>query len=204
MTNPRDKQLPLFRNTPVDYRRELQPARTAMRRKQASPIARQLVASGILRAYRIQKILDFGCGVGRDVAFYSEHGYEAQGFDPHTPFGFATKPAGTFELVTCLFVFNVIAELQERQAVSRELVRYVSTGGLLVVASRSPRAIASEASTKNWIPYRDGYLSSPTRGTFQRGISSEEIKALVEGPVSELTDKLKATSDTCVVVFQKG
>jgi DNA phosphorothioation-associated putative methyltransferase len=205
MITPPDKQLPLFVDAPVDYRRELQPARTAMRRKQASPIARQLVTSGFLRDRRVRTILDYGCGIGQDVAFYSGHGYEAQGFDPHVPFGFAAKPTGVFDLVTCLFVFNVIAELSERRAVGEQLVRCVGKNGLLVLASRSPQAIASEASTKNWTPYRDGYLSSPTRGTFQRGISAEELKVLIEGPFSELKDLIEAVSaDTSVVVFQRN
>ena len=176
-----------------------------MHRKKASPIARHLVSSELLRLRHLRRILDYGCGIGQDVAFYRDQGYEAIGFDPHRPFGFSQHPVGTFDLVTCLFVLNVIATSEDRRAVCRQISNLVAPSGLLVVATRSPQAISSEALAKNWLPFKDGYLSSPTRGTFQRGISVKEIQDLIQGPVLELSDvSIPSSPDSCVAVFQKN
>jgi DNA phosphorothioation-associated putative methyltransferase len=201
---PPTNELPLFADAPLDYRKELEPARTAMRRRKASPIARKLVESGLLITYNVRTILDYGCGVGQDVAFYRERGFEAYGFDPHVPFGFTTQPTGTFDLVTCLFVLNVIADQGERRELCKSLVEHTKPRGLLVVATRSPQAIDSEASKKKWPSYKDGYLSSASRGTFQRGISSDEIRMLIEGSLSELKENVKTSSnDACMLALQK-
>src|ERR1700693_4612138 len=117
----RRKQFELFEGAAVDYRRPIESSRTAMRRKAASPIARSLVKQGTLEKHAITTILDFGCGVGRDVLFYRASGFIASGYDPHEAFGWSKIPNEQFDFVSCLFVFNVIATPEERLVLGRRL-----------------------------------------------------------------------------------
>jgi hypothetical protein len=48
----------------------------------------------------------------------------------------------------------------------------------LFVVTRSPADIDPRAASANWPSHQDGYWSSEVRGTFQKGISTEEIIAL--------------------------
>ncbi|ABD09179.1 hypothetical protein RPB_4496 [Rhodopseudomonas palustris HaA2] len=198
------KQFDLFDAAPIDYRRPLQPARTAMQRKEASPVARELLSSGTLQQFNVRTILDFGCGVGQDVAFYRAHGLVAAGYDPHPQFGFEEAPVGEYDLVSCLFVLNVIADDMERRQLCAKLFAHARDGGLLVVAARSPRAIEQEAHRKGWVRFRDGYLSSPKRGTFQRGISEGEIRACFGSvPLVLQSSPFSVRPDVSVLVFRK-
>ena len=37
-------------------------------------------------------LLDYGCGTGADVTYYRNQGLDAEGYDPHPPFGYADLP----------------------------------------------------------------------------------------------------------------
>lgn len=196
----RKDQPDLFSDAPVDYRKPIKSGRTAMHRKTPSPIARSLLGIAFFEKHHIRTVLDYGCGVGRDVAFYMEHGFEAEGYDPCPAFGWNTRPVGTFDLVVNLFVFNVIAEVSERQSLAQTLMSFVGSGGILIVAARSPATITGEAAKKAWKSFRDGYLSSPSRGTFQKGISRAELLAYFDFAKFEAIDvNIPISSDvTCV------
>jgi 2-polyprenyl-3-methyl-5-hydroxy-6-metoxy-1,4-benzoquinol methylase len=199
------KQLDLFEKAAIDYRKQLNPSRTAMRRREASPIARQLVEKGILNDYRIASILDYGCGVGIDVHYYRSAGFAASGYDQYEPFGWTTEPATDFDLVCCLFVLNVIARQNDRLHLAQRLVSHTKHGGYIVVATRSPKAIESEAKLKEWVAFEDGYLSSPAKGTFQRGISQQEIVSYFKlGSVTLLDSPFEKTSSVCVCFLQRN
>jgi hypothetical protein len=175
-----------------------------MRRKTASPIARGLVELGILRENGVATILDYGCGIGQDVTFYNKMGFEASGFDPHEPFGWNRKPVGQFDFVSCLFVLNVIKEPSERKALGARLIDLVKSGGLLLLAARSPSAIESEAKKKDWAKLGDGFLSSPSKGTFQRGMSGDEILSYLDAEViQELKLTLKLNSTVCARLLRR-
>ena len=150
------------------------PHKTAMGRTRPSPFA-EFVVSSLSSEIRIQSILDYGCGRGEDVRFYGHHGFNAIGFDPHPGFGSTNEPTGTFDVVLLLFVLNVLASPQERINTLRAAARYVADGGVLIVAARSPSEIEQEAASKGWTPFNDGYWSHETKGTFQKGISRDEI-----------------------------
>ena len=188
----------------TDYRKELKPSRTAIRRKEASPVARGLVGRGFLNNHNIAKILDYGCGVGQDVLFYRGCGLDAVGYDPHEPFGWSKQPVGPFDMVSCLFVFNVVSNADERAALARTLLSFAKTDGVLVVATRSPKAIQAEARRKAWKEFRDGYLSSPSRGTFQRGISEEEILSYFgSNLVKQIPAPLDESAGVCLCAMLK-
>lgn len=59
----------------------------------------------------IGKVLDFGCGVGKDVKLLKAKGFDIVGFDP---FYFPEFPTEKFDTILCFYVLNVL--LPEEQA----------------------------------------------------------------------------------------
>jgi diadenosine tetraphosphate (Ap4A) HIT family hydrolase len=59
----------------------------------------------------IGKVLDFGCGIGKDVELLQQKGYDIVGYDP---FYFPEFPTEKFDTILCLYVLNVL--LPEEQA----------------------------------------------------------------------------------------
>lgn len=57
------------------------------------------------------KVLDFGCGVGKDVELLKNKGIDVVGYDP---FYFSQFPAEKFDTILCFYVLNVL--LPEQQA----------------------------------------------------------------------------------------
>lgn len=155
--------------------------KTAMARNSPSTVAR-LICEGefITKLDGIKRILDFGCGRGKDVDFYRSKGFDVEGYDPYIPFGFANPPQGIFDLVTIVFVINVLPNCWERLQVIKKAVEYLRRGGYIFLAARSSYAIGMEAQKKGWRQHNDGYWSHEGRGTFQRGINTTEIIALAK------------------------
>lgn len=57
------------------------------------------------------EILDFGCGLGKDVEFLQSKGFSITGYDPHY---FPELPKGNFDTIICNYVLNVL--LPEEQS----------------------------------------------------------------------------------------
>lgn len=150
--------------------------KTAMNRREPSAVAKE-VAERLVPACGASAILDYGCGYGADVAFYRAKGLSAAGYDPHSGFGWTDKPDGLFDLVTLIFILNVLPNPAERLACLAVAASYLKPGGRLVVVARSPEEIRREASTKCWSRHHDGFWSHPGRGTFQKGMGRKEIIA---------------------------
>ncbi|MDA0242452.1 MAG: methyltransferase domain-containing protein [Chloroflexi bacterium] len=49
------------------------------------------------------RTLDFGCGLGTDVAFLRQQGVDVVGYDPHYA---PTYPAGQFDTILCHYVLR--------------------------------------------------------------------------------------------------
>ncbi|WP_020391215.1 methyltransferase domain-containing protein [Kribbella catacumbae] len=153
------------------------PARTAIRRRTASPWARW-VRNDLIGPDRPGPILDFGCGHGEDVRYYAAGNVPAVGYDPAPEFGAATAPAGEFAIVTMVFVLNTITGAAQRLEAVRRAAERLAGDGLLLLVTRSVAEIEAKAKAKSWAPVGDGYWSHPGRRTFQRGIDSEELRHL--------------------------
>lgn len=80
---------------------------TAKERDTISFPTKLLLNKNLLRA----KILDFGCGFGKDVEIIKEKGLDISGFDPHY---FPIFPTQKFDTILCIYVLNVL--LPEVQA----------------------------------------------------------------------------------------
>lgn len=80
---------------------------TVKERSEASFPVRHLQRSGLIRG----RVLDFGSGLGTDVAFLRQAGFDATAYDPHYA---PEPPQGRFDTILCLYVLNVL--LPEEQA----------------------------------------------------------------------------------------
>ncbi len=153
--------------------------KTAMSRKSESPIAR-FVHEELSSSLKIASILDYGCGRGVDVGYYLKNGYQCDGYDPHELFGFSILPNKQYDLITIIFVLNVLPDPFQRLQVLEKAAKYMKDDGMMLVVCRSPKEIASEVSKKCWIKHNDGFWSHQGRKTFQKGISREEIIRLAK------------------------
>jgi SAM-dependent methyltransferase len=180
------------------------PYKTAMSRKGPSSIAKSVV-NRLSKPLEIQSILDYGCGRGADVAYYKENGYVVGGYDNHSPFGFSNKPIGKFDLITINYVLNVLANPYERYLVLKEASQYLKENGYMLVTARSVFEIEKEAQTKNWPIYSDGYWSSTSKRTFQKGIPESEMihyAKKLDLSVHPLTKTLKYAKNTSHVLLK--
>ncbi|MEW1694174.1 MULTISPECIES: methyltransferase domain-containing protein [unclassified Streptomyces] len=158
---------------PAAYR----PHKTAMSRQGPSPASRA-VTGHLTGPLGVRSVLDHGCGRGADVAHYRAAGLDAEGFDPHGGFGWPRPGRTGFDLVTSMFVLNVLPDPWQRIEALRDVASFARPGGHVVVVTRSPEEIARAAVGGGWTAHHDGFWSSRSKGTFQRGIDSGEIVAL--------------------------
>jgi hypothetical protein len=175
--------------------------KTAIRRTHESRIARLLDVGGFLERWGVRRILDFGCGVGQDVGFFRSKGYICDGYDIHEPFGWSDRPKGPYDLVTVIFVLNVLPDSWSRLTTMRAASRYVGRGGYLFVATRSKETIEAAAARGGWAPYNDGYWSHRSRKTFQKGLTSRELDLMLRiiGLSPTATDFSSGSDVSCVV-----
>jgi hypothetical protein len=184
------------------------PHKTAIARDTPSPVAKLITDKELVgRLGGVHRLLDYGCGRGRDLAHYRSHGFDAVGYDPYAPFGFSDLPSGLFDLVTIVFVINVLPNSYERLQVIQEASRYVRKGGYLFLAARSPKTILEEAVQHNWREFNDGYWSHEAKGTFQKGIAAREMVSLanradlVPHPLTNTINLGQSTSHLLLVKY---
>lgn len=80
---------------------------TVKERQKSSFPTRHLLQNGYLEG----RILDFGCGTGKDVEFLKQKGCDVEGYDPYYAADF---PKGKFDTIICHYVLNVL--MPEEQA----------------------------------------------------------------------------------------
>jgi len=154
-----------------------QPHKTAMARNSPSPFARN-VTDVLVPRLGVRTLLDHGCGRGSDVRFYRSCGLDADGYDPHPGFQWTKEPERVYDFVAHVFVLNVLPDPWQRIQALRHASQFLRPGGHLLAVTRSPADIQARAAASDWPAHHDGYWSSESRGTFQKGISAEEITAL--------------------------
>lgn len=178
--------------------------KTAIRRRDPSQIARALSQQGILEKLDVHSVLDVGCAYGEDVRFYRSLGFDAEGFDPEPRFGFDGTPDRQFDLVTLVFVVNVLPSPEERLDAAIGASRFVRPGGFLLIAARSESAVRTEARRGNWPSHNDGWISSAAKGTFQKGIAQPELGWLLGAAGLAIVDcPLRLSSDVSWIVGAK-
>lgn len=146
-------------------------------------------------------ILDYGCGTGADVRYYLNQGLDAEGYDPHAPFGYAELPRRQFRVVTVIFVLNVLPTAPERLEVLHRAASFLAPAGLLVVAARSTSAIRDNARDGCWRALNDGFVSHERRSTFQHGMDDQEIQELGGTMGLRPAEALPRVPETSLVAF---
>lgn len=147
--------------------------KTAISRKKASRPLRAALELGAVIAAVKGKVLDYGCGKGKDVEELQRLGFKVTGYDPHFQ---PKKPRGRFHLVLMTYVVNVL-EAEARIDALREAWKYVKKGGRLIITSRTEKEICNEAVKHSWKRYQEGFITN--RGTYQRGFSIRQLERLV-------------------------
>ncbi|MCT7984956.1 hypothetical protein NG796_16920 [Laspinema sp. A4] len=140
------------------------PGRSAPIRRALSVPIRQCLQSGIITPDRTH--FDYGCGYGFDVDYLQHQGICSAGYDPyHRPH--ERKRAA--DVVTLLFVLNVIRDPIEREAVLVEA--YHLAQEQLVVA------ISWGEAQPHWRPDGDGYRTQ--WNTFCKFYDAAEIQTFL-------------------------
>ncbi len=101
---------------------------TAKQRDTPSLPVRYLHERGLIQG----RVLDYGCGYGRDVQFLQAKGYDAAGFDPYY---FPDLPNRKFDTILCFYVLNVLFEAKQT-AVLMDIARLLKPGGTAYFAVR--------------------------------------------------------------------
>ena len=111
---------------------------------------------------KCDKIIDFGCGRGKDTELLKTQGFNIVGYDEHNiDFQDYTILLSTYDVVICNYVFNVIPSLTDH----RKLIDVLKglSNEVYISVRKDTKAIKS-----NWI-YKEEYLGYfTTRKTFQR------------------------------------
>jgi hypothetical protein len=109
---------------------------------------------------------------------YRAAGLDADDWDPHPGSGWTAKHDRKYDLVANIFVLNVLPDPWQRIQSLQHAAQFVRPAGCLFVVTRSPIDIDPRAASADWPSHHDGYWSSAAKGTFQKGISTEEIITL--------------------------
>lgn len=130
-------------------------------------------------------MLDFGAGKSIDSECWTEKtGAIAQAYDkfeqPQFP-GRGSRPDRKFELVTVIFVLNVVETDEERIAILNDAMQYVMPDGYIFIATRSKKDIVNAMKKgKNWPKLPSGaYVSDPRKKTIQCGVDDQDIQSLI-------------------------
>lgn len=94
---------------------------TAKERKSLSFPSKILRERNLLKG----KILDFGCGLGKDVEFLKSEGFDIVGYDPYY---FPELPLEKFDTIICHYVLNVL-EKQDQFKVLIDISRLLNPKG---------------------------------------------------------------------------
>lgn len=84
------------------------------------------------RNYLKGDVLDFGCGLGKDVEVLKDRGLNIVGYDPHY---FKIFPDQKFDTIICIYVLNVLLP-QEQARVIYQISRLLKEGGRAYFAVR--------------------------------------------------------------------
>ena len=125
------------------------------------------LAHSVLQA--ADRVFDYGCGRGSDVALLSQRGFDACGWDPvHAP----AVPKRRAEVVNLGYVVNVIEDPSEREATLHAAWHLAKR--VLIVAAR----LDWDLRITRVVPCRDGVVTQ--KGTFQKFFTQDELRSWIE------------------------
>lgn len=101
---------------------------TAKERDKMSYPTRVLFEKGLIKG----KVLDFGCGFGKDVEELKNKGVSIHSYDPHY---FPDYPTNKYDTIICVYVLNVLLP-QDQSKVLFEISQLLNYGGKAFFAVR--------------------------------------------------------------------
>ncbi|MCH2050580.1 MAG: bifunctional class I SAM-dependent methyltransferase/HIT family protein [Trichodesmium sp. ALOHA_ZT_67] len=99
----------------------------------------------------VGKILDFGCGLGKDVKLLQKKGFDIIGYDPYY---FPEYPQGKFDTILCFYVLNVLFE-QPQIEVLMQISQLLNSEGKAYYAVR--RGLKGEGFREHYIHKKPTY-----------------------------------------------
>jgi DNA phosphorothioation-associated putative methyltransferase len=150
----------------------IKPENTAIRRNKPSRPTRDL-REQTLYLPDGYSVLDYGCGRGDDAEWLEGLGYHVVAWDKYIDCD--PKPDRRMDVVLCVYVICTIPDPAERIEVIEDAWRYVEPGGCLLLATRTQEELRREAQKHGWPKYKDGWITSERRGTFQKGFTEDEL-----------------------------
>lgn len=103
--------------------------KTAITRRSLSLPMQWLEKRNMLGCNRPNRRLDYGCGKGFDA--------DTLGFQKYDLNHFPKMPEGTFDIITCNYVLNVIESREERHAVVDDILFRLADCGTAYIAVRN-------------------------------------------------------------------
>lgn len=118
--------------------------KTAISRKTASAPLRYLLEKQLIPAEC--RVLDYGCGRGKDVGWLNSSGVRAFGYDPYQE-GWDNKAylQPKYDIITCTYVLNVV-DKYERELIIESIRKSLKPGGKAYISVR--RDIKTPTKTK--------------------------------------------------------
>ena len=148
----------------TDIRSEL----TAIARRKVSKPTERALAINLIKG----RVLDYGCGRLVDARYLAEYGYAVSCYDKYYQ---PEMPEGKFDTILCIYVLNVVNQL-EQAAIVNDMMTRLNKNGRIIVAVRRPVEIEHEAQKRHWQPYDGGYITG--RNTYQIGVSKQRLDYL--------------------------
>lgn len=181
---------------------EIKPWLTAIHRNAISVPMRTLLDKRLL--LKKHTVLDYGCGHGFDVLKLQNEGYLINGYDKFLePFTNKSVLNQTYDIVTCLFVLNTIADIQERINVINTLLNIIKKNGDIFLCVRSIYEFNRIIKYSKPHFYEDGIITS--KKTFQKYYSEEELKSFILNNFPNLIiDSIPLNKNTILIHIKKG
>ena len=141
--------------------------KTAIHRIRPSKPYQILISKGLIN--KNVKVIDYGCGYGYDVKYYSYLGYNIIGYDKYNKEYNNINLNNKYDILTCNYVFNV---LPYKKDINKLLKDIKNLSDNIYISVRADKKVVKD----NWKydKINNGYWTS--KGTFQRFYDEEMIK----------------------------
>ena len=160
------------------------------------------------------KILDYGCGLGRNINYLKNNGFDVEGCDTPTQVArikdkvdFKVTTSETlknnrmeYDYILCSHVLNVVED-DVKKYILEDIILLLKDNGKAVIQVRTANDVEK---AKNKIPHGDGWLiKKGTDFTYQEGISKEKMVDLVETIGFEVIDH-KFNKSVHIITLKKS
>ena len=165
---------------------KFKPENTAISRKKISSPLGYLLERKYFLSKKHHTVFDYGCGKGKDFSWLKKEGYKVVAWDPYWKPD--NKPGSNeqFDVVLCTYVLNVISTPEGRKEIINDTWNYVAPGGFLLLSTRTSVEISNCGRDNSWTPSNDGYVSSASLQTFQKGFDGPELQELFCSTVNSI------------------